>query len=372
MVDFVALTQTIPGWSASSREKAEYTIGLLPGEGVGPEVIGVCLQVLETLGQGTPINFKLRTGGKIGLPAEQETGRVLTPEVLAFCQSIFEEGGAVLSGPAGGRFVYELRSHFDLFCKLVPLRPLAALADTGVVKADALKDVDILLVRENVGGIYFGQWEDGHGEHGLTASHFFEYRKDQVERILRTAVGLASARRGHLSLVLKSDGIPSISRLWIDVLKDVVKGSGLDFEILQVDNAAFHLIQAAQNFDVIVSTNLFGDILADCGGLLLGSRGMCFSGNFGRNRMAVYQTGHGAAYDLAGKDNANPIGQILSLVMLLRVSFDLTQLASRIEAAVEKTLREGWRTPDISAPGCKVVGTQELGRRICMGIKELS
>ena len=140
----------------------------------------------------------------------------------------------------------------------------------------------------------------------------------------------------------------------------------------QVDNAVFQLIHAARKFDVIVSTNLFGDILADCGGLLLGSRGMCFSGNFGEDGMAVYQTGHGAAYHLAGKDHANPIGQILSLAMLLRVSFGLTELACRIEAAVEKTLKEGWRTADIVAPGCRVVGTQELGRRICQAIGELS
>jgi 3-isopropylmalate dehydrogenase len=327
---------------------------------------------MDALGRGTPIDFKVQEGGEIGLRAQQETGRTLTPEVLAFCESIFEEGGAVLSGPAGGRFVYELRSHFDLFCKVVPLSPLAALFDTGVLKPDALQDVDILLVRENVGGVYFGRWEEERGEHGITASHCFEYRRDQVERILRVAVGLAKARRKRLSLVLKAEGIPSISRLWIEVWNGLLKGSDLDYEILQVDNAAFQLIHAARNFDVVVSTNLFGDILADCGGLLLGSRGVCFSGNFGSNGMAVYQTGHGAAYDLAGSDRANPIGQILSLAMLLQVSFGLPELADRIKSGIEKTLGEGWRTPDIMVPGCRVVGTQELGRRISQAIEELS
>lgn len=372
MVEFLTFRQTIPGWCTYSQKRTEYTIGVLPGEGIGPEVIEVSLQVLDAVTRGTAINFKIQVGGKIGLPAQRETGRVLTPEVVSFCESIFAEKGAVLCGPAGGRFVYELRSRFDLFCKIIPIRPLAALLDTGVIKADALKDVDILMVRENAGGIYFGRWEERQGVHGLMASHSFEYRKDQVERILRVAIGFATMRRRRLSLVLKSEGIPSISRLWIEVLNDLVKGLELSFEILQVDNAAFQLIHAAGNFDVVVSPNLFGDILADCCGLLLGSRGMCFSGNFGREGMAVYQTGHGGAYSLASSDRANPIGQILSLVMLLRVSFGLTELAGRIEAAVEKTLIEGWRTPDIIAPGCKVVGTRELGRRICQAIEELS
>ena len=368
---FQIFRQTIPGWSDSQQGKSEYTIGVLPGEGIGPEVIGVSLLVLEAVTRGTHINFKVRVGGKIGLPAQRETGHVLTPEVLAFCESIFAEEGVMLCGPAGGRFVYELRSRFDLFCKITPLLPLVALRDTGVVKADALEDVDILLVRENSGGIYFGKYKEMPEADGLTASHFFVYREDQVERILRVAIGLASMRQRRLTLVLKSEGIPSISRLWIKVLNDLVKGSSLSFEILQVDNAAFQLIQPARTFDVVVSPNLFGDILADCGGLLLGSRGMCFSGNFGKNGMAVYQTGHGAAYDLAGKDEANPVGQILSLAMLLRMSFGLEELAGRIETALDKTLSEGWRTPDILTSDCKIVGTRELGSRIVQVIEEL-
>ena len=371
MDEFQILRQTIPGWSDSPQDKLEYTRGVFPGEGIGPEVIGVSLQLLEAVARGTPINFKVRIGGKIGLPAQRETGHVLTPEVLAFCESIFAQGGVILCGPAGGRFVYELRSRFDLFCKITPLLPLPALRDTGVVKADALEDVDILMVRENSGGIYLGQWKEKADADGLTASHSFEYREDQVERILRVAIGLANMRRRRLTLVLKPDGIPSISRLWINVLNDLVDGSSLSFEVLQVDHAAFQLIQTARTFDVVVSPNLFGDILADCGGLLLGSRGMCFSGNFGKNGMAVYQTGHGAAYDLAGKDEANPIGQILSLAMLLRMSFGLEELAGRIETALNKTLSEGWRTPDILAPDCKIVGTRELGSRIVQAIEEL-
>ena len=372
MDEHLTVRQAIPGWSVLSGERTEYTIGVLRGEGIGPEVIEASLQVLGAVTRGAAIHFKIRMGGKIGLSARQETGRDLTPEVIDFFESVFAEGGAVLCGPAGGRFVYELRSKFDLFCKIIPLRPLVSLQDTGVIKAQALKDVDVLIVRENVGGIYFGRWEERQGEQGLTATHSFEYRQDEVERILRVAIAFARTRRRRLSLVLKTEGIPSISRLWVKVLEDLGQDEDLRIEILQVDNAAFQLLHEARGFDVIVTPNLFGDILADCGGLLLGSRGMCFSANLGRDGRAVYQTGHGGALDLAGRDRANPIGQIHSLSMLLRVSFGLKELADRIEAAVEKTLQDGWRTPDINAAGRRIIGTREMGRRIAQAVQEHS
>jgi 3-isopropylmalate dehydrogenase len=371
MIDNLTLCEVISGWTSRSGEKNRSTIGVLPGEGIGPEIIGVSLDVLDAVTRGTPVQFEVETGGDIGLPAQQKTGQVLTKEVVSFVESVFSRGGAVLCGPGGGRFVYELRSEFDLFCKVTPIRPLPALLDVGVVKTDNLNDVDILIVRENAGGIYFGQWEASQEGNGLRASHTFEYRENEVERILCVAVALARGRR-HLSLILKPDGIPSISRLWVEVFKRVVKDSGLESQILQVDYAAYQLIHSAEKFDVIVCPNLFGDILSDLGGLLMGSRGMCFSGNFGKDGRAVYQTGHGAAYDLSGRDQANPIGQLCSLTMLLRVSFGQQGLAQRIEAAMEKVLREGWRTPDIASSGCKVVGTRELGDRIVEAIEALN
>ncbi|MEZ0373939.1 MAG: isocitrate/isopropylmalate family dehydrogenase, partial [Candidatus Sericytochromatia bacterium] len=138
---------------------------------------------------------------------------------------------------------------------------------------------------------------------------------------------------------------------------------------LEIDNASYQLIARAQDFDVVVAPNMFGDVLADCGALLLGSRGMSFSGNFGAGGKAVYQTGHGAAYDLAGSDKANPLGQILSLAMMLRESYAWPEGAARIEAAVARTLEQGYRTPDIAAPGCQVVGARELARRVCQAIE---
>jgi 3-isopropylmalate dehydrogenase len=177
----------------SFPEGADHVIGVLPGEGIGPEVIGVTLDVLEVVARHTPSRrFCVESGGKIGLPAQQESGRALSDEVIGFCADIFGRQGALLCGPGGGRFVYEMRNHFDLYCKFTPLRPLRALAETGPVRPGAKADVDIVMVRENTGGTYHGKWGT-HREAGVeTAYQNSEYRHDHVERILRTAVNLAA------------------------------------------------------------------------------------------------------------------------------------------------------------------------------------
>ena len=184
MIDDLTLCEVISGWTSPPVEKTRGTIGVLPGEGIGPEIIEVCLNVLDAVTQGTSVQFEIEKGGDIGLPAREKTGQVLTGEVVSFVESIFSAGGAVLCGPGGGRFVYELRSEFDLFCKVTPIRPLPPLLDVGVVKTDKLNDVDILIVRENAGGIYFGRWEETQERDGVRASHSFEYRENEVERTL--------------------------------------------------------------------------------------------------------------------------------------------------------------------------------------------
>jgi 3-isopropylmalate dehydrogenase len=358
------LEEIIPGWVAVLQPRRQYLIGVLPGEGIGPEIIAVTLQVLEAAARNLDIPLTIRIGGEIGIQAWRQTGAVLPAEVTEFCQSVFDQGGSILCGPGGGRFVYELRAHFDLFCKIIPVRPLASLLQVGAIKPESKEGVDILVVRENTSGAYFGRWDKEKDKNGLVASHQFEYREKEVERIVRVALELARRRRHHLTVVLKSEGLPSISRLWLEVAERLVRGAGVRLEVLQMDNAVYQLIQSAGKFDVLVTSNLFGDILADCAGALLGSRGLSFSGNFGDARKAVYQTGHGCAYDIVGRNLANPVGQILSLIMLLRVSFGLAELASCLLAAVEKTLLAGWRTADMASPGTRTVGTREMGQRI--------
>lgn len=366
----IRLEGLLPGWEAP-RSQERYLIGVLRGEGIGPEVIDVALQVLSECAVRMKVNFAIKTGGKIGLAALKKSGQVLTPEVEAFCESIFAQGGAVLCGPAGGRFVYELRSRFGLYCKISPVRPLKVLQDAGVIKPEARADVDVLLVRENTGGVYFGRWEEKRDKGDWLASHYFDYRREEVERVLQAAAGLALRRRKILTLVVKSEGLPSISRIWIETAQKIAENSSLRLRTLQVDHAAFQLIQTAQDFDVIVTSNLFGDILADGCGLLLGSRGMCYSGNFGKNGLAVYQTGHGSANDLANRNLANPIGQILSLVMMLEVSFGLADLGNSVRKAIEQTLQEGWRTADIAGKEHVIVGTKELGYKIRQTLKKI-
>lgn len=350
------------------RPERPFVVGILAGEGIGPEVVGVCLRLLAVMEERSDCRFEFRHGGKIGLEAQRETGLVLSREVLGFCEDVFADGGAILSGPGGGRFVYELRLAFDLFCKLAPLKPTPALRDTGVLVPAAVRDVDILVVRENTGGLYQGESGTEVIDGRACAWHRFHYDEGQVDRLLRVAIRAATLRRGRLCVVAKPAGVPEISDLWSSRAVALARDAGVDLRILEVDNACYQLVADARQFDVVAAPNMFGDVLADGAGVLLGSRGMCYSANFSQRGHAVYQTGHGAAYDLAGTDRANPAGQVYSVAMMLRESLGRGDLADALLGAVDDTFAAGWRTPDVLAPGCKPVGTRELAERIAAAL----
>lgn len=346
-------------------------VGVLPGEGVGPEVVGAALAVLEAFQGAGGVRFDVRTGGAIGKGAEAFSGRPLTDEVIAFCEEIFAKNGAILAGPGGGRFVYDIRRRFDLFCKLSPLKPMASLAGAGRLKAGCVAGCDILLVRENVGGVYQGDWrETSDPREGRVGEHAFRYTERQVRRILDAAAKLAAGRRGRLAVVVKDGGVPSVSALWRDVGREAAAAERVEALFVDVDLAAYRLLQEPLEFDVIAAPNLFGDVLADLGAVLLSSRGVSFSGNFAAGGAAVYQTNHGSALDLAGQDRANPVGQIASLAMMLRESFGLAREASSIESAIGGVLENGFRTFDIAEPGTSLVGTREMGERIAARVRE--
>jgi len=360
----VALVDLLPGWERVRLPEAP-TIGVLSGEGVGEEVVGAALDVLDAVADGSGRRFTLRKGGAIGLAAKAATGHDLSPDVVSFCDEVFRDGGALLCGPGGGRFVYDLREKFHLFCKLVPLRPYPMLRGTGPLRSEAVAGVDILVVRENVGGIYLGEPGERRDRGRLIeADHRFRYDAVQVDRIVRVAMELARRRRGRLSVVVKRAGVPSISELWIERVEALNADFGLDLELLEIDNACFQIVADAKRFDVIVAPNLFGDVVGDTGALLLGSRGLSYSANFGEDGRAAYQTAHGSAHDLARTDRANPVGQIQALGMLLDESFGLGELRRAIERGIGRVLSEGWRTADVMEPGCRLIGTRELGRRI--------
>jgi 3-isopropylmalate dehydrogenase len=346
-------------------------IGVLNGEGIGREVVSAALDVLWAI-ETVKCRFDVRIGGAIGREAEPEEGR-LTKQSEAFCREIFYNRGVILTGPGEGRFVYDLRRRFDLFCKIVPLRVYDPLRRQTRLMPEFVEGVDIVLVRENISGIYQGSWhiERSDGE-GRRARHSFAYSEREVLRIVEPAARIAACRRQKLLVIVKEGGLPAISEIWRDCARSVAHRIGVQCSFANIDLAAYLLIQQARDLDVIVAPNLFGDILADLGAVLLGSRGLSFSGNFSGSGDAVYQTNHGAAVDLAGTDRANPIGQIFSLAMLLAESFGLVEEATLIEESVLTVWRDGWRTQDIAGPEHRVIGCRQMGELVAETAARLS
>ncbi len=360
------LTGLLPGGHAWEpfKPRTQPIIGVLEGSGIGPQVIGAALQVLHSIEQVLDLKFEVRFGGLIGEDAINAKGQWLPEDTVDFCADIFRLGGAILNGPGGGRYVYDLRRRFDLFCKFVPVKPSPELAQAGKICPQLLESVDILIVRENTGGVYQGQWGDRATTKGRVAEHSFSYSESEVHRLVEVAARAAAQRRGILHVIVKDGGVPTVSALWRDVGGAVAKRHGLEANFMNVDLAVYELIQNPARFDVVAAPNLFGDIIADICGVLVSSRGVTFSGNFSPHGHGVYQTNHGCAHDLAGADIANPGGQILSLAMLLRESFGHEAAARLVEQSLAATWRAGWRTTDIAEAGCQILGTQAMGEKV--------
>jgi 3-isopropylmalate dehydrogenase len=359
-------SQFIPNRPAPSRgADGACVLGVLEGEGVGPEVIRASLKVLAAVAATLNRKFDIRIA--------ERTGAAVEPGgAAAFCARTFSEGGAVLAGPVGGRFVYDTRKRFDLFCKISPLQPRAELRGAGRLKPEWVCNADLLVVRENASGVYQGQWQEAVGpDGGRRAEHRFSYTESEVRRILEPASRIARHRRGEMTVVVKQAGVPAISALWRDCAAEIAPSAGVKLSVLDVDYAAYRFIQHAHDMDVVVAPNMFGDILSDLGGVLLGSRALTYSGNFAAGVAAIYQTNHGAAHDLAGSDKANPVGQMFALAMLLRESFGDLEAADLIEAAVHSVWRQGWRTADLAEPGCRLAGTQQMGDLVAAAVRQL-
>lgn len=362
--------RVLPDWRPLPLGRAPGVL-LVPGEGVGPEVIRAAADVLaavdDALGLGVEVSWLHEAGvpGPYGLTVDGRTRDAIADAL--------DSGVPVLTGAAGGRFVYELRAQLGLFCKLVPLRPHAELADSGVLRPGHASAVDILIVRDNDGGIYQGDF--GWSDDGRTAFQDARYGIDQVDRLMDVAVRAAAARSGRLTVVGKPGGLPTITELWVqraEVAARAPQGGGVHVEVLEVDNACYQIVADPHRFDVLVTPNLIGDVVADTAALLLGSRGMSLSANYRADGGAVYQTGHGAARDLAGRDVANPLGQVASLAMLLRESLGLDRAADLVDAAVGEVLASGVRTADIASPGARIVGTRAMGEAVAARVVEIA
>ncbi len=338
-----------------------FLIGALPGEGVGPAVVAAALEVLTAVGSVSGLAFEVRFGGAIGLDAIGQSGRPLSAEVTGFCREVFAAGGAVLAGPGGGRFVYDMRRTFELFCKLSPIHPFEELRGAGRLRAEATGGIDLVVVRENLGGLYQGESTSA----DRRVVHTFSCSEEEARRVLAAGAQLARQRRRRLTAVVKDSGLPALSALWREQARAAAADAGIECAFLDIDYAVYQLIQNPRDLDVLVAPNCFGDILADLGGVLMGSRGLTYGVSVSSTGAAVYQTNHGAAYDLAGTDRANPAGQILALALMLRESFGLTAEADLVLEALRSVWRGGWRTADVVDAGTsRVVGTRDMARRV--------
>jgi len=344
---------------------ARCVIGVLEGEGIGAEVTAAALRVLRAVDARSSAEFAVETGGVIGLPAVEASGCCLPPDVRDFCQSIFDRGGAVLAGAGGGRFVYDVRRHFDLFVKLNPVWWWPELDDVCAVKSDVVRGVNLVVVRENLGGLYQGQTREVANVPGQRVlEHSFHHRETEIRRFLTAAARLARHRRGGLAVVHKSGGLPDLAALWRAAAMEIADIEQVDHRFLDIDFASYLLLQEPRQFDVIAAPNCFADILSDLGGVHMGGRGLTFGASFGADGAAVYQTNHGAAYDLQGTDRGNPIGHMLALAMMLRESFGLVAEALLIEGALRRVVGAGIRTDDVAGAQSTRVGTMELADHV--------
>ncbi len=347
---------------------------LLPGDGIGPEIISQSRRVLEAVASKYAHNFEFEEHF-IGGCAIDATGDPLPPETLAACRS----SDAVLLGAVGGpkwddpsaktrpeAGLLRIRKELKLFANLRPITPFAELLDASPLKREILEGTDILFFRELTGGIYFGPsgCEDlPNGEQ--RAQSTMVYETHEIERIFRLAADAARQRRGKLTMVDKANVLEA-SRLWRRVCAELVEAeySDLEYDVVLVDAMAMHLISRPASFDVVVTSNMFGDILTDEASMLPGSLGMLPSASLGAGGPGLYEPIHGSAPDIAGKGIANPLATMLAAAMMLRHSCQLNEEALAIENAVQKVLAAGARTADLARSGEPSCGTVEITDRV--------
>jgi 3-isopropylmalate dehydrogenase len=357
-----------------------YKIAVLAGDGIGPEVMAEATNLLQRCAELDGFRIEL-SESLVGGAAIDATGQALPEDTLSNC----EASDAILFGSVGGpkwerlppnqqperAALLPLRKHFNLFANLRPALCLPELTAASPLRPDlVLGGFEILCIRELTGGLYFGQPKGTHEENGETiAVDTMVYRKSEVERIAHLAFRIARTRKRKLVSVDKANVLEN-SLLWRAVLKEIAaEYSDVELTHLLVDNAAMQFIRAPKTFDVVVTENLFGDILSDELAMLTGSIGMLPSaslgtGQRGHYRFGLYEPSGGSAPDIAGKSIANPIAQILSVAMMLRYSFNLDGTAARIESAVRKTIANGSRTRDIWSEATRLVSTEEMGSEI--------
>lgn len=349
-----------------------YKIAVLPGDGIGVEIVPEAIKVLKRIGELYDLEFAFEEA-PIGGAAIDAVGKALPESTLALCQ----KSDAVLLGAVGGpkwdflpaterpevAALLPLRKGLGLFANLRPVSVFPALVGASTLKPDVIAGVDLIVFRELTGGLYFGQKSRRPLDSGEEAIDTLVYTTPEIERITRLAFEAARKRRKKVTSVDKANVLES-SRLWREtVTRLATEYPDVELEHMYVDNCAMQLIRYPKQFDVIVTENMFGDILTDEAAMLTGSIGMLASASLG-GQVALYEPSHGSAPDIAGQKKANPLATILSAAMMLRYSFNREAEAQAIEKAVVTVLDEGYRTPDLMEPGMKAVNTEEMGNLV--------
>ena len=340
-----------------------YKIALIRGDGIGPEVVGEAVKVMEAVGEkfGHTFTFEDVLMGGCAIDAVGKS----YPDGTAEKCSKWGHSSDPEKRPETA--LLSIRKDLGLYANLRPAALRPALADACPLKKEtAEKGIDLMMVRELTGGIYFGRKERYYQteDRGEEAADRMAYSEQEIERIGRRAFELARLRRGKVSSVDKANVLET-SRLWRSVMHRLAEEySDVAYEDVLVDNAAMQLVRDPSQFDVVVTENMFGDILSDEASMITGSIGLLPSASIGDTAPGLYEPIHGSAPDIAGQDKANPIATILSVAMMFRYSFHLAAEADAVEKAVDAVLAQGWRTPDIAKAGETAIGTQEMGRRI--------
>ena len=359
----------------------EYKIALIPGDGIGPEIVAEAKKVLDRVCEKYSHKFsytEVLLGG-----ASIDAHRVpLTEEAIAQAKA----SDAVLMGSIGGDAktspwyklepskrpeagLLAIRKALNLFANLRPAYLYNELRDACPLRDEIIGDgFDMIIVRELTGGLYFGARKTTEENGVRTAVDTLSYNENEIRRIAIKAFEIARKRRNKVTSVDKANVLDS-SRLWRSVVEDVAKDyPDVTLEHMLVDNCAMQLVRDPKQFDVILTENMFGDILSDEASMVTGSIGMLSSASLNETKLGLYEPSHGSAPDIAGQNKANPIATILSAAMMLRYSLDLDKEADAVETAVQKVLTEGYRTGDIMSDGCKLVGTKEMGDLIADAI----
>lgn len=353
---------------------------ILPGDGIGPEIIAEAVKVLNLANE--KFNLGLETvEGELGGAAIDKHGVPLADSTLELAREV----DAVLLGAVGGpkwdtieksirpeRGLLKIRSELGLFANLRPAILYPQLADASSLKPEVVSGLDILIVRELTGGIYFGAPRDQIVENGeRKAFDTLPYSESEIRRIARVGFDMAMVRNKKLCSVDKANVLAS-SQLWREVVEEVARDyPDVELSHMYVDNAAMQLVRAPKQFDVVVTDNMFGDILSDQASMLTGSIGMLPSASLDSNNKGMYEPCHGSAPDIAGKGLANPLATILSVSMMLRYSFSRADAADAVEQAVSNVLDQGLRTGDIMSEGMRQVGTAEMGDAVVAALQQL-